>query len=202
MSAKVLGTILAGGASQRFGSNKLMASLGGVTLLRRVITRARPQVDKLVMSAAVARVTELFVVRDATPLQGPLSGIVASLQWGQAHGFDLVATFACDVPFVPMDLVERMRKDLRDDVDCVMARRGADIHYVFGLWRTKCADRLGQAFEAGLRKMRDVTELTRLGFSDFPTTAEAPNGDAFYNINCREDLQIAELWLASKMRPK
>lgn len=193
---KVLGSILAGGASSRFGSEKSEARLGGITLLDHVIARASPQVDALVLNSNLLVAAGLEIIRDAVHQQGPLSGIIASLQWSAFHGFEYLVTFACDVPFVPTDLVERLREGLRPDLDCVMARRGNDRHYVFGLWRNNCSNILERAFQAGLRKPRGVAGVLRLGYVDFPLCADGPGGDAFFNINSREDLQVAETWLA------
>src|SRR5215469_10899077 len=47
----VLGIILAGGASRRFGADKSTARLGGRPLLAWVTERARPQVGLLLLNA-------------------------------------------------------------------------------------------------------------------------------------------------------
>jgi len=110
---RVLGAVLAGGQSRRFGQgDKALAQLGGRTVLDHVIERARPQVDHLILNvngdrARFARFN-LEIVADETPGEGPLGGILAALGHAEACGFDLTATFPCDTPFFPRDLVARL----------------------------------------------------------------------------------------------
>src|SRR5690242_8101110 len=110
----VLGVILAGGLARRMGGgDKGLRPLGGTTLLDRVIARAAPQVAALCLNANgdPARFArwELPVVPDDVPdAPGPLAGILAALDRAAAMQFSLVASFPCDAPFIPRDLVARL----------------------------------------------------------------------------------------------
>ena len=48
----VLGVILAGGASRRYGRDKAMARLGGITMVQRVASQVAGQVSALAASSA------------------------------------------------------------------------------------------------------------------------------------------------------
>ena len=104
----ILGAVLAGGRSSRFGSDKAAALLDGRTLLDRVIDALRPQVDALVICGREH--AGLTSVPDRPgPDLGPLGGLNAALHHAAAHGFEAVVTVPCDTPFLPDDLVERLR---------------------------------------------------------------------------------------------
>ena len=186
--------ILAGGASRRFGSDKPLALLAGVSLLDRVAARARVQVGALAVSGHAAAGRDFAVIADREPGQGPLAAVCGCLEWAGSKGFPLVATFACDAPFFPLDLVAQLGRTLAAS-DCVLARSGGREHYAFGLWRTACGTKLVQALAAGVRSFRDVGPFVDRTFCEVPSS-EGPQGDAFFNINRPEDLAVAQTYLS------
>jgi molybdopterin-guanine dinucleotide biosynthesis protein A len=185
----ILGVILAGGASRRFGSDKALAPLAGMPLIEHVARRAQPQVGLLAVNGAASALPTLAVIADREKGAGPLSGIVSSLAWAEANGFALLATFACDGPIFPADLVARLSSELGATVNCVMARCGPDKHYTYGVWPTACRPALEKAYAEGLRSLRGAAEALTVAYVDFP-----PN--TFFNINRIEDLTSAEKLLA------
>jgi molybdopterin-guanine dinucleotide biosynthesis protein A len=199
---RIAGVVLAGGGSRRFGRDKAFAFLGGETLLARAIARARVQTDDVVVSVggssvALDAVPQLF---DARPGEGPLGGVLAGLAWARTNGFDLVATFPCDVPFFPVDIVERLSAGLaRERADCAMAELEQSLHPVFGLWRVDCEERLSQAFDAGLRSLHRVGDALKCIAVPFTRDPDAPHGDPFFNVNSVDDLAVAEAFL--EVRP-
>jgi molybdopterin-guanine dinucleotide biosynthesis protein A len=190
-----LGVILAGGASKRFGSNKALAAVDGRAIVAHVAARAAPQVDLLVLNAAddVAQ-TGLTVVPDLAAGEGPLAGWVAGLRWAKAEGISLMATFACDTPHFPLDTVSRLRAAMTSGVDCVMARHDGQVHHTFALVRTAALSRIEEAYAGGMRRLRAVGGILSCALPDFSDNRDGPNGDAFFNINTREDLAVFESW--------
>ncbi len=89
--------------------------LGGRTLLNRVIERATPQVERLVLNANgdPARFASfgLPVVADSLGIGfGPLAGVLSGLEWTaeQMPEADYMASFATDTPFIPDNLVAKL----------------------------------------------------------------------------------------------
>lgn len=198
---KVLGLILAGGASRRFGSDKSVAELGNHSLIAHVIARATPQVDRLVLNAASDPWdTNLTLVPDRTPGEGPLGGLLAGLYWAREHGFEYVAIFPCDTPFFPDDIVEQLLRAVSGGTHCSMVRCRGQIHCTFALVRVTCLERIEEAFGAGMRSLKALGSILRCSFADFSHCQEGPNCDAFFNINHRSDLDIAECWLQESSR--
>lgn len=197
---RVLGVILAGGTSRRFGADKTAALLGGRSLLSHVVERARPQVDMLLLNAndaAIGRdIAQVERLRDAAPGEGPVAGILAALSEAEKRGYPSVASFACDTPFFPGDTVARL-KGAKDSsgADYAVACRGDKVHRIFALWSVAVRVRLKFAFARGLRKLRDVEDCLAVAFAAIPAEG-GPDGDPFFNINTKEELEAAERWLA------
>ena len=204
----VCGVLLAGGQSRRMGGgDKCLRTLGGRTILQRVIDRAAPQVDGLVLNANgdPARFAgyDLPVAPDVVEgFAGPLAGVLTGMEWAAANApdCDWVATFACDAPFFPPDLVARLHAAARaEDAELACAASDGRSHPVFGLWRVDLCDDLRRAMvEEEIRKVDVWTARHRLSTVEFPVaaTAGAP-ADPFFNTNRPEDLETAEQALAS-----
>jgi molybdenum cofactor guanylyltransferase len=92
---RLLGAILAGGASSRFGSDKALAHFDGRMLLEHAAAQLRPHVDAIVV---VGREWPgLASIADRPrPGLGPLGGLSGALAHANAHGFDAVLTASCD----------------------------------------------------------------------------------------------------------
>ena len=95
MERRILGAVLAGGQSRRFGSDKALAMLDGATLLdRAVATLAALCSEVVVVGRDVAPVP---VVPDhPAPGMGPLGGIAGALRHANSGGFDAVLSLPVD----------------------------------------------------------------------------------------------------------
>ena len=79
--------LLAGGLSRRMGGgDKSLRTLGGRTILERIVAAARPQVDALVLNANgdPARFAGFGLPVAADVVEGyagPLAGVLTGLEW-------------------------------------------------------------------------------------------------------------------------
>ncbi|MEO5338349.1 MAG: molybdenum cofactor guanylyltransferase MobA [Magnetospirillum sp. WYHS-4] len=191
---EIVGVVIAGGLSRRMGGgDKGLRLLDGRPLLAWVADRAAPQVDRLFLNANDD--TERFaalglpILPDGLPGRpGPLAGLLAALE-----GFpdaDWVATFPSDAPFLPGDLVSRLKRAaLAEGRDAACAASGGRLHAVFGLWRPGLAGPLRRAvMEEGLRRAGEWAERAGAVRVDFPDRPFDP----FFNLNRPEDLAEAE----------
>lgn len=105
--SRILGAVLAGGQSRRFGSDKALALLGGKPLIEHVLAALAPQVDALIICGrvhpGVRSVPDL-----PAPGLGPLGGLNAALALAAAEGFAAVLSVGCDLPDLPPDLATRL----------------------------------------------------------------------------------------------
>jgi molybdopterin-guanine dinucleotide biosynthesis protein A len=197
-SAKPLGLVLAGGLARRMGGgDKARISIGGATILERVLARLTPQCAAVILNANgdPARFADagLAVVPDSVPdFAGPLAGILAGLDWAAAHRPEIadVASVPGDCPFLPGDLVARLSAArAAAGVPLACARSGEWRHPVVGLWPVRLRADLRHALvEEDLRKIEIWTGRHGVAVADWP----AAPVDPFFNVNTPQDAAAAE----------
>jgi molybdopterin-guanine dinucleotide biosynthesis protein A len=184
---KVTGVVLAGGQGSRMGGvDKGLQAFRGKAMVEHVLERLAPQVDEVLINAnrnpdAYARFGHRVVADQIEGFAGPLAGF----ERGLAHASgELVVTVPCDSPFLPADLVSRMREVLeREKAQVVVAKTGEQVHPVFCLMQRGVHESLRQFLASGQRKIdRWFPQLATaiVSFDDEP--------QAFLNINTREEL--------------
>ena len=182
------------------GADKALLMLSGETLIARAVARAKPQVSELIINtngdpAGFAEFRLPVIADRVSGFQGPLAGLLAGLDWVRANRphAKWLATFACDCPFFPADLVERLLATAETEkADVTVAASGSRHHPVFALWRTSLSVTSETVLtDAGSRKMDDFVarfHAVRVPFPSGPT-------DPFFNINTPDDLTHAEAML-------
>jgi molybdenum cofactor guanylyltransferase len=104
---RLLGAILAGGQSRRFGSDKAEALFEGRPLLDHVADALRPQCEELLV---VGRDWPGMACTNDQPKigLGPLGGLAAALNWAQSEYWDGVLSCGCDIVGLPDDLAKQL----------------------------------------------------------------------------------------------
>jgi molybdopterin-guanine dinucleotide biosynthesis protein A len=183
----ITGVILAGGLGRRMGGvDKGLQLLNDKPMVHWAIERFAPQVDEVLINAnqnaAQYGAFGFPVVPDQIPdFAGPLAGLHAALSRA-AH--PLVATVPCDSPFLPADLVSRLKAALdADGADLAVARTFDQAHPVFCLCRRDVLPHLTAFLESGGRKVDHWYATLKVSEVAFDDQAEA-----FSNINTREEL--------------
>jgi molybdopterin-guanine dinucleotide biosynthesis protein A len=185
---QVTGIVLAGGRGSRMGGvDKGLQPLRGRPMAAWVIERLAPQVDEILVNAnqnaeAYARFGYRVVPDSLGGFAGPLAGLHAGLQ---AASHPLAVTVPCDSPFLPFDLVSRLKEELREN-DLAVAKTGDQPHPVFALVRRAVLPHLEQFLARGGRKIDAwyaTLAVAEVSFDD--------QADAFRNINTLEELKNA-----------
>ena len=187
----ITGLVLAGGRGSRMGNiDKGLVLLQGEPMIRRVIERLASQVDEILINAnRNVEAYEAFghrVIRDRIEgFAGPLAGLQAGLEHAE---HPLVVTVPCDSPFLPLDLVARLSRALREgEADLAVARTFDQPHPVFALVRRSVLSHLTRFLEQGGRKIDAwyaSLNAVEVGFDD--------EADAFRNINTGDELKEAD----------
>lgn len=184
---EVTGLVLAGGQGSRMGgADKGLAPFRGRTMVEHVIERFAPQVDELLVNAnrnpgAYARFGHPVIADEIPGFAGPLAGFERGLAHARGR---LVATVPCDSPFLPLDLVARLRAALeREGAQVAFARTDGQSHPVFCLMRRDVHASLREFLASGQRKIDRWT--AGLATVEVPFDDEA---GAFANINTAEEL--------------
>jgi molybdopterin-guanine dinucleotide biosynthesis protein A len=188
---KVTGVVLAGGLGRRMGGvDKGLQPLRDRPMVAWVLERFAPQVDEVLINAnqnleRYAALGHRVVPDRVGGFAGPLAGLHRGLEEA-AHS--LVATVPCDSPFLPADLVARLRAALDSGVaDLAVARTGEQPHPVFCLCRRALLPHLERFLEGGGRKIDAwyaSLRVVEVRFDDQP--------EAFSNINTPEELCASE----------
>jgi len=191
-AANITGVVLAGGQGRRMGSvDKGLVLLHGRPMVQHVLERLAPQVGEILINANqhVAEYAALGhrVIPDAIGgFAGPLAGLHVALTHA-AH--PTVATVPCDSPFLPADLVSRLRAALdADNAELAVARTFDQPHPVFALVRKRVLPHLARFLEGGGRKIDAwyaTLAIIEVAFDD--------EADAFRNINTLDELQHAAI---------
>ena len=183
----VTGLVLAGGQGSRMGGvDKGLAPFRGRPMVAHAIERLAPQVDEILVNAnrnpeAYARFGHRVIADEIPGFAGPLAGFERGL--AHARG-QLVATVPCDSPFLPADLVARLRAALEGaGAQLAVARTGDQPHPVFCLMRREVHASLAAFLSSGQRKIDKwyaSLAVVEVAFDD--------EADAFANINTRDEL--------------
>ncbi len=188
---EVTGLVLAGGQGSRMGGvDKGLQPFRGKPMVAHVIERFAPQVDELLVNAnrnpeAYARFGHRVIADEIEGFAGPLAGF----ERGLAHASgSLVVTVPCDSPFLPLDLVQRLRSALdRENAELAVAKTGDQAHPVFSLMQRGVHASLRDFLASGQRKIDKWYGALRVVEVPFDDVA-----DAFLNINTREELASLE----------
>jgi molybdopterin-guanine dinucleotide biosynthesis protein A len=181
----VSGIVLAGGQGRRMGGvDKGLQPLRGKPMVVWAIARLKPQVDEILINAnqnlEVYSAFGYRVVPDEIGgFAGPLAGLHAGLS---AATHPLAATVPCDSPFLPPDLVLRLKNSLGEK-DLAVAKTGDQPHPVFVLLKTSLKRSLETFLKGGGRKIDAwyaSLNVVEVAFDD--------EADAFRNINTLEEL--------------
>jgi molybdopterin-guanine dinucleotide biosynthesis protein A len=186
----VTGIVLAGGQGRRMGGvDKGLVDLGGRPMIAHVLDRLAPQVaDVLINANQNLDRYAAFGFPVVPDVVGGFAGPLAGLQAGLTRAArEYAATVPCDSPFLPADLVARLRAAIKAaDAQIAVARTFDQPHPVFCVVRRDVLPHLEAFLAAGGRKI-DAWYAT-LFVVEVPFDDEA---DAFRNVNTAIELTDA-----------
>jgi molybdopterin-guanine dinucleotide biosynthesis protein A len=191
LSGGVMGVVIAGGRSVRFGGEKAVAGLAGKPLLiwaaarlarscTAVAINARPDTE----AEALAHAEGFTVLHDMPgDAAGPLSGVKVALLWAQKLGASAVAVSPCDVPLLPENLFARLIQEA--GTGAAMAETSEGYQPQCAVWPVSALPKLTAALANGAHPptwlMLESIGAVRVQFSP---------PEAFANVNTRPDLAV------------
>ncbi len=99
----ILGVVLAGGKSSRFGSDKALAELDGQTLIARAVDGLAGWCEYVVVAGRETAPAPTLPDWPA-PDMGPLGGLAAALYFARDEGYAAVLSLGVDAAGLPDDL--------------------------------------------------------------------------------------------------
>jgi molybdopterin-guanine dinucleotide biosynthesis protein A len=192
-STPIVGVVVAGGASSRFGSDKALAKLGGRSLVERAFTTLRALCSEVI----VADAGRGLVAGADSVADGPGSGPAAAILGAALHRRDRsLLVLACDLPLVPLALLDRIAGV--DGGDWVLPRHGGGVEPLCALWRPRAIDALSRQVDRGELALHRL-EREGLDVRYLDADAVADLGDPrelFANVNSPDDLRRLERAIA------
>jgi molybdenum cofactor guanylyltransferase len=192
IDSEVTGVLLAGGRSSRMGGReKALLDIAGKPMLLHVRDPARFSGHCL---PVIADTIEGYA--------GPLAGLHAGMEWARAETPEakFVASVPIDCPFLPVDLVARLKETLLSKhASCAIAASNGERHPVAGLWRVELVDTLGQSLKDNVRALHRFADTHGCAVADFgPVEIGDTKIDPFFNVNAPADLEKARALFASE----
>ncbi len=189
----ILGVVLAGGKSERFGKDKSEIKLGSKTLLIHTLDKIKSKFNKIIIVSNNKRVKDCVVIKDCIEGQlGPLVGVLSAMKWIKKNNYSYkwVMTFPCDTPFFDISIIDKFIEATKlNDSPLYFVKSEEKRHNIFGLWSLKIMETL----EADILKndYRKVEKwANKIGVKTINITYD--NIDPFFNINTQEDLEEAK----------
>ena len=198
---KVTSIVLAGGHNRRLGRDKALETIGGKSLIERVIERLSPLSSQLLIVTSREQsdlpVTgKAKILVDLYPGRGPLGGVYTGLLASQSSHSIVVA---CDMPFLNQALLRHMMQ-LSANFDLVVPRLGSMTEALHAVYSKACLVpieyllkqnnlRVDQLFTLVDVKYLEAEEIDRFD----------PEHLSFFNINTEADLERAKELIKGNM---
>jgi molybdopterin-guanine dinucleotide biosynthesis protein A len=150
--------ILSGGRASRFGGiDKGSLAVDGRTILERQLEMlsAIPQLTEILLVGSRSARPPARPIADRIPGCGPLGGIHAALSTVIEGGGDTLFVIACDMPYVPGDLV-RYLLALTAEGDAVVPLTESGYHPLCAVYTRACLEPIARRLIDGRLKVADV----------------------------------------------
>lgn len=202
----VLGAVIAGGRSVRYGAPKALAEVAGARIVDRVLDALGEAARESVLIAndpALAAEVPLPSRADAIEGLGALGGIHAALRWAAERQAPGILAVACDMPFLSAALLSRLieRAAAEDAPDIVLpASRGPrGVEPLCAYYGVGCSAAIERAVERGDRRMIGFHGDVRVAVLPIAEVETFGDPDVlFLNVNTPEDRDAAERIAAAR----
>ncbi len=193
--SKILGVVLAGGKSLRFGEDKSQVKLNNKSLIDHILSEILTEFKELLIvsnnSIEFNKSEKISIISDFKNNLGPLGGVLTAMKWIKDNNKDYqwISTFPTDTPFFKNQIL----KDFHDQINLkngklFFIKSNNTRHNIFGLWSIDLADKLKKDLENGDRKVEDWANKVGVNIIDM----QFEKNDPFFNINTKEDLEKAK----------
>ena len=193
--SKILGVVLAGGKSLRFGEDKSQVKLNNKSLIDHILSEILTEFKELLIvsnnSIKFNKSKKISIIGDFKNNLGPLGGVLTAMKWIKDNNKDYqwISTFPTDTPFFKNQIL----KDFHDQINLkngklFFIKSNNTRHNIFGLWSIDLADKLEKDLENGDRKVEDWANKVGVNIIDM----QFEKNDPFFNINTKEDLEKAK----------
>lgn len=190
----VLGVVLAGGKSQRFGEDKSQVKLGDKILIDHILSEIIDEFNEVLVvsnnSINFKKSKKISLIEDFKKDLGPLGGVLTAMKWVKDNNKDYqwISTFPVDTPFFKNQILKDFLQNINQEEDKLFFIKSNNTrHNIFGIWSIDLIDKLEEDLARGERKVEFWANS--VGVKNIEM--EFDNKDPFFNINTKEDLKKA-----------
>jgi len=190
----ILGVVLAGGKSQRFGQDKSQVKLHNQLLIDYILKEIVSEFkETLVIANQPINFMEsknISVTKDFKSGVGPLGGVLTAMKWIKQNNknYEWISTFPSDTPFFTKKELKHFYKKIIIDKSKLFFMKSKNTrHNIFGLWSIELMDQLEADIIKGERKVEVWANSIGVNIIDI----DYKEPDPFFNINTKEDLEKA-----------
>ena len=191
----ILGTVLAGGKSQRFGEDKSQVRLEGTLLIDYILSEIKDEFKEILIVSNnkihFKNSEKISMIADFEKGQGPLGGVLSAMKWVKQKNKDYkwISTFPTDTPFFKREILQKFFKEIKiEESRLFFIKSNNTRHNIFGLWSIDLLGELEEDLKKGDRKVELWANKIGVKVIDM----EFINEDPFFNINTKEDLKKAK----------
>lgn len=187
---RLLGIVLAGGASTRMGRDKAALELGGETLAASAARRLAAVCPEVALADRGRQLVPGFPSLPDGPGQGPAAGLLGAAR--AFPGRPLLA-LACDLPHVPVPLLAELARQA-GLADWALPRGPGGAEPLCALWGPRALASLEARVARGVYALWSLAEeedLTVHWLEGDRLARFGPPGELFLNVNTPEELDRA-----------
>jgi molybdopterin-guanine dinucleotide biosynthesis protein A len=192
----ILGVVLAGGQSKRFGQDKSQVQLGSKILIDYILLEILNEFNEILIIAnndiKFFNSKKINKIEDYKKNLGPLGGVLSAMKWIKENNkkYKWISTFPSDTPFFKKKYLHDFLNNINEEQSKLFFIKSNDKrHNIFGLWSLELLNRLeDDLVNKGERKVEDWAN--KVGVKTI--NLEFKNNDPFFNINTKEDLEKAK----------
>ena len=192
---KILGVVLAGGKSQRFGQDKSQVKLNGKILIDYILSEIIDEFKETLIvtnqSISFMSSKKITVIEDFKKGLGPLGGVLSAMKWIKDNNkeYSWISTFPADTPFFTKKELKSFYNDIKIENNKLFFIKDKNTrHNIFGLWSLDLMDQLETDLYNGDRKV----EIWANSIGVSTVNIEYKNINPFFNINTIDDLEKAK----------
>ena len=190
----VLGVVLAGGKSQRFGQDKSQVKLHNKLMIDYILKEIVNEFEETLIIAnepiKFMRSENISITKDFKKGLGPLGGVLSAMKWVKENNkkYKWISTFPSDTPFFTKKELKYFYENIRHNESKLFFIKSKETrHNIFGLWSLDLIDQLESDIYKGERKV----ELWANSIGVKTINIDYKKIDPFFNINTKEDLEKA-----------
>ena len=191
---KVLGVVLAGGKSQRFGQDKSQVKLQDKLLIDYILSEIINEFHEILIVANepinFMNSKKISSIKDFKNGLGPLGGVLTAMKWikEKKKKYKWISTFPTDAPFFTIKELKYFYENIDIDKSKLFFIKNKNTrHNIFGLWSLELIEQLENDLLKGERKV----EVWADSIGVKTVNIDYKKTDPFFNINTKEDLKKA-----------